>query len=233
MKQIDRSKFNPNIFKGIAHRGLHDETHQENSLSAFKNAIDNGYCFELDVHLSKDGELIVSHDYNLMRMTGKNGVIEDLTLEQIRSGYKLLNGEDVPTLKDVLDLNDEKVTVVIELKSHRLNGISLAKKVMEALKNVKDPTKISLISFDPWCLMFCNGRFTRGLIVEEKKKFTFKFKFMFDYIDVEDKLLTTDPVMIYRKKGGLVNTWTIKNKEAYDKVRNLCDMVTFEGFKLD
>ena len=78
------------FMEGIAHRGLHNEDFSENGLKAFQNAIDNDFAFELDVHLSLDGKLIVSHDSNLERMTGKPGIIEQLNSEDIRKNYKII-----------------------------------------------------------------------------------------------------------------------------------------------
>lgn len=233
MKFIDKERFNPSLSNGIAHRGLHDDTHPENSLSAFENAIDHNLCFELDVHLTKDGQVVVSHDFNLMRMTGRYGIIEDMTFEEIRKNHRLKNGENIPTLQEVLDLNDERQTIVIELKARKGNDRRLARKVMELLRQVRDETKVTLISFFPKCLLFCDERYTKGLIVERSKSYMLLFKSLFDYIDVENTMLTDRSVMKYRAKGGLVSTWTIKDEESYCDARNLCDMLTFEGFDLN
>ena len=66
-----------------AHRGLHNESRPENSMSAFKAALDHGYGVELDVHLLKDGTLAVFHDDKLIRVTGQEGRVCDLTAEQL------------------------------------------------------------------------------------------------------------------------------------------------------
>ena len=92
MKKADVLKrINPLFLKGIAHRGLHNEKYTENGMLAFKNAIDNNVSFELDVHLTKDNDLIVCHDSELKRTTGKEGIIEDLTVKEIKDKYKLLD----------------------------------------------------------------------------------------------------------------------------------------------
>ena len=54
-----------------AHRGLHDDEKPENSLAAYKAALDKGYGIEFDVHLLKDGSLAVMHDSDLKRTTGR------------------------------------------------------------------------------------------------------------------------------------------------------------------
>lgn len=62
-------------FHGImfAHRGLHSKTHgiPENSMSAFRAAIQKNYGIELDLHLTRDGELVVFHDDDLKRVCGR------------------------------------------------------------------------------------------------------------------------------------------------------------------
>ncbi|MDR0831933.1 MAG: hypothetical protein LBM99_03435, partial [Bacillales bacterium] len=71
----------------IAHRGLHNQNIEkdknkllpENSLGAFQEAINKNYLIELDVHLLKDGTVVVFHDFNLKRMCGVDLIIEDLT----------------------------------------------------------------------------------------------------------------------------------------------------------
>ena len=64
-------------FHGImfAHRGLHSKTHgiPENSMSAFRAAIQKNYGIELDLHLTRDGELVVFHDDDLKRVCGRAG----------------------------------------------------------------------------------------------------------------------------------------------------------------
>ena len=65
----------PVFDREYAHRGLHSDTVPENSLTAFRLAAENGYGIELDIQLSSDGEVYVFHDYTLVRMTGKDGLL--------------------------------------------------------------------------------------------------------------------------------------------------------------
>lgn len=225
-----RDFFNPNIFKGVAHRGLHDDKRFENSLSAFKNAIDHDFCFELDIHLTTDNQLVVCHDSDLKRVTGKEGIIEELDSKTLRENYKLLDGEDIPTLQEVFDLNKERETIVIELKVYKDNWVNIAKRLMDFLSQVKDKSKVTLISFDPRALAFCDGKkFTRGFLVCKERKDMIIFGKVFEYLDIEDSLLDDKKIIKYRKKGGIVNTWTIRDEEALNKVKGKCDIVTFEN----
>ena len=67
----------------FCHRGYHDKPQiPENSLPAFRRAIERGWGAELDVHLLKDGTLAVFHDSDLFRCAGVSGMIEDLTLPE-------------------------------------------------------------------------------------------------------------------------------------------------------
>ena len=143
-------KLNPLLLKGIAHRGFHNDKYTENGMNAFSNAIRQNLPIELDIHLTKDNELIVCHDEDLKRTTGTSGIIEDLTVEEIKKNYRLLDGGEVPTFEEVLDLVNEQVPLVVELKVFRKNYKPLSKKVIEVMsKRVKDKRNYMLISFDP------------------------------------------------------------------------------------
>ena len=84
------SKINPLFLNGIAHRGLHNDEFTENGLKAFENAIKHNVPFEFDIHLTNDGQLVVCHDENLIRTTGKEGIIEDLSLNEIKKNKVIL-----------------------------------------------------------------------------------------------------------------------------------------------
>ena len=68
-----------------AHRGLFDNKSEapENSLAAFRKAVEAGYGIELDVQLSKDKKLVVFHDATLKRMCGEKGNVWDYTLDEL------------------------------------------------------------------------------------------------------------------------------------------------------
>ena len=107
------SKINPVFLEGIAHRGLHNGDFTENGLKAFENAINHGVAFEYDIHLTKDNELVVCHDESLKRTTGKEGIIEDLTLKEIKENYRLLDGGEIPTLQEVINLMKRHPCIVL------------------------------------------------------------------------------------------------------------------------
>lgn len=225
---------NPLFLKGVAHRGYHNEQYTENGFGAFKNAIDNNFAFELDVHLTKDEKLIVSHDASLKRTTGKEGIIEELTLEEIKSSYHLLDGSEVPTLEEVFEFTKESVPIVVELKPYTKtkNYKVLAFKVMDALKEIKDKRNIILISFYPQCLLpFKGSGFIRCLLVDRKNSWSFALRHFFEGVDLEWQLLKEEKYQKV-KQNKLVMCWTIENKEDYNEIKDFADSVTFQHFDI-
>lgn len=225
---------NPLFLKGVAHRGYHNEQYTENGFGAFKNAIDNNFAFELDVHLTKDEKLIVSHDASLKRTTGKEGIIEELTLEEIKSNYHLLDGSEVPTLEEVFEFTKESVPIVVELKPYTKtkNYKILAFKVMDALKEIKDKRNIILISFYPQCLLpFKGSGFIRCLLVDRKNSWSFALRHFFEGVDLEWQLLKEEKYQKV-KQNKLVMCWTIENKKDYNEIKDFADSVTFQHFDI-
>ena len=225
---------NPLFLKGVAHRGYHNEQYTENGFGAFKNAIDNNFAFELDVHLTKDEKLIVSHDASLKRTTGKEGIIEELTLEEIKSNYHLLDGSEVPTLEEVFEFTKESVPIVVELKPYTKtkNYKVLAFKVMDALKEIKDKRNIILISFYPQCLLpFKGSGFIRCLLVDRKNSWIFALRHFFEGVDLEWQLLKEEKYQKV-KQNKLVMCWTIENKKDYNEIKDFADSVTFQHFDI-
>ena len=226
------NRISPLFLKGIAHRGLHNSDLTENGLLAFKNAIDQGFAFELDVHLTLDNKLIVCHDYDLKRTTGKDGIIEEMTLQEIKDKYLLLDGEKVPTLEDVLSLNQEKVPIVVELKVYKKNYKKLARETRKELKQIKNKKNIFIISFDPRALLKMTfTAFVRGLLVgtddSGKLFWTYKLRFLFESVDLDATLLKFEEVQKYSRRH-FINTWTIDSKEKFDSVYPFVDTTTFQ-----
>ena len=102
--------------KRFAHRGLWDAESPENSLAAFKKAVDAGYGIEFDIHKTTDGKVVVFHDDTLTRMCGVEGKVEQKTLAELRELRLTGTDQPIPTLEEVLALVDGKVPLLVELK---------------------------------------------------------------------------------------------------------------------
>ncbi|MDR0696073.1 MAG: hypothetical protein LBF68_00820 [Christensenellaceae bacterium] len=120
----------------IAHRGLHGNGIPENSMAAFQNAVEHGYNIELDVRILKDGNVAISHDLNMKRMTGANKKVRYLTTDDLKQDkYRLPNGESLPLFSDVLDLVNGKSHIVCELKHPPwMKNCRLEEKVYKMIK---------------------------------------------------------------------------------------------------
>lgn len=224
------SKLNPLFLTGIAHRGLHNDKYTENGMNAFGNAIRHNLPIELDIHLSKDNQLVVCHDEDLKRTTGTSGIIEDLTVEEIKKNYRLLDGGEVPTFIEVLDFVKEQVPLVVELKVFRKNYKELSKKVIEVLnEKVIDKKNYMLISFDPrslWPLKKLG--IIRSLLATRSHEYVYNyFRHSVESVDLDQVLFDEKRIQRYHKRY-LVNVWTIQSEEELDRVLPYVDTVTFQ-----
>ena len=147
-RRQDWAKFRGRRF---AHRGFHDKPRiPENSIPAFKRAVQCGFGAELDVHLMKDGHLAVIHDASLLRTAGADVLVEDLTAEEL-SAYRLEGTEHhVPLLEEVLPIFAGKAPLIVELKAERGNAEALAAAACKLLDKYK--VDYCVESFDPRCL---------------------------------------------------------------------------------
>ncbi len=129
----------------MAHRGF-DDSAPENTMSSFRKALQAGAnMIELDVHLSKDGQLVIMHDSTIDRTTTGKGAVKDRTLEELRqldAGIKfskVFAGEKIPTLDEVLTFAKGKISVNIEIKSDAVldnpkPGMGVEEKVVNLVK---------------------------------------------------------------------------------------------------
>lgn len=100
---------------GFAHRGLHTSA-PENTLPAFRLEHDVGYGIELDIRLSKDGEVVVFHDDTLIRAAGIDKRVEDLTYDELTSYGLFGSDEKIPRLADALHAADG-APLLVEIKA--------------------------------------------------------------------------------------------------------------------
>ncbi len=227
----------------IAHRGVHNEKDIiENSLEAFKEAVNKNYIIELDVHFLKDGEVVVFHDDNIERMTGINKNLKDCTYDEIRN-IKLLNKNTyIPKISDVLKLVDGKVPILIELKNDNKVGL-LESSLVQILKKYNG--KYAVQSFNPLSIMWFKNNYPniiRGQLVckfknkkmDNIKKFILKTMF-FNIITNPDFISHSVDDLSYKevnkiKKNKFILGWTVRNKERYDELIKYYDNLICEKF---
>lgn len=127
----------------------------ENTLAALGLAVKQGaHGVEFDVQLTRDGELVVCHDWTVDRTTDGTGAIGDLTLSEIKNldagawfsdDFK---GERIPTFEEVLDLLPETFELNVEVKRQLADQRNIEAKVVETLERYKRIDTVSVSSFN-------------------------------------------------------------------------------------
>ncbi len=103
----------------IGHKGA-SSIAPENTLKAFQKAIElKADYVEFDIQLTKDGEIVIIHDFDTFNATGVKGLIEDMTLDQIKS-LDAGEGEKIPTIRELISIVRKKIGLQIEIKSINL-----------------------------------------------------------------------------------------------------------------
>lgn len=154
-----------------AHRGLHRAGVPENSLAAFRAAVEHGYGAELDVHLLKDGALAVIHDSKLKRTTGLEGRVEDLTAAELKNCPLEGTKETIPTFEEVLKVFFGKTPLIIELKPEGGNHAALCEAACKAMEGYQGVWCME--SFDPRCVYWLRKNrpeIVRGQLAENSLK---------------------------------------------------------------
>lgn len=231
-----------------AHRGLYNESRPENSMSAFRAALEGGYGIELDVHLMKDGNLAVIHDSSLLRTAGIDIKIEELTLADLEKYHLDGTTERIPLFRDVLRLFDGKAPLIVELKPAATNHDALCKAVCEMLEDYQGVYCVE--SFDPRCVVWFRKHrphVIRGQLSENYFKSVTPLPWILKFIltnQIENFLVLPDFVayrctdrinlgtFLVRKLWGVQGvTWTLQSKEDYDAAVKDGWIPIFEHFK--
>ncbi len=232
-----------------AHRGLYGNGVPENSLTAFRLAKETGYGIELDVHLLRDGNLAVMHDSKLMRTTGCDGRLEDLTIYQLENYRLEQTQEHIPLFSQVLDLIRGEVPLIVELKAAQ--GVRIHELCSNVCKLLdKYDGLYCLESFDPRCIRWLRknrpeilrGQLTENYFASKSSPLPWFLKFvlkhqMLNFLTLPDFIAyrygdrqTISNVVCRRlwKLQGV--SWTIKNREEYDTAVAENWIPIFEGF---
>jgi glycerophosphoryl diester phosphodiesterase len=214
----------------IAHRGLHDLAAgaPENSLAAFERCCRLGFAGELDVRLTRDGEVVVFHDRALRRLTGAPGRVEDRDAGAITALELLGTGERVPLLRDLLALVDGRVPLLIELKPCAL-GPALEHAVVRALRGYRGDVAIqtfkrrSVKHLDRAAAPHAVGHLWRRLHVHGAQV---RPAFYGCHVAVAGGAA----VRRRRQAGAIVLAWTVRSPAQAERALRFVDNYIFEGF---
>ena len=235
------------ILKGFryTHRGYHDKPQiPENSIAAFKRTKERGWGSEMDIRLMKDGNLGISHDSNLKRVTGADVHIEDLTKEDLEK-YTLEESEEhVPLFEDLLAL---KIPLIVELKVENNNYNELCEAAWERLKDYDAPYCIE--SFDPRAVLWfkknhpevIRGQLAQDYSKEAQVHVSGLMKTMLrdlwfnpiikpDFVAYRFSDRANKHLQRYIKRGGQEVSWTIRTIEDYREAERVGSIPIFELF---
>ena len=244
--RIDRTPFYGYHY---AHRGLFDNDSDapENSILAFKRAVDAGYGMELDVQLSKDDKLVVFHDASLKRMCGVDGKVWEYTLEELQQMKLADSKQTIPTFEEFLQVVDGKVPFILEYKLDRAQTrvCELANEVLKDYKGV-----YCVESFHPLAVLWyrknrpdiMRGQLSEEFFREEKNKgnvvltlasfLLLNFAGRPDFIAYNHLHANNISRRICKLLGSLSVTYTIKSKEEYQKNIKNFDLFIFDSCRL-
>ena len=231
------------VLTDYAHRGLHGKDAPENSIRAFELAIKKGVGIELDVHLSKDETVMVFHDYSLLRMTGVDRRLKELTYAELKKLNLAKTEQKIPTFKEVLELVKGRVPILIELKGQSLNS-SLSQKVSEHLKGYAGAYCVE--SFNPLLIRkikkyipdaYCGQLYTN--VRKDKNRITpvnlilslmiFNFLSRPDFIAYNKRDRNALPVRLatgFHKAPKFV--WTVRGEDEINSAKKFGENAIFE-----
>ena len=237
----------------IAHRALHDITDQrpENSRAAIRAAIEAGFGIEIDLQLSSDGRAMVFHDYDLKRLTGQSGPIQQITAAQAQALH-LLHSQDegIPTFDEALDLVAGRAPLLIEIKDQDgamgENIGQLEADTVRTLQGYDDP--VALMSFNPNSvaeLKQIAPHLPRGIVTglydpkvellptavcDHLRTIPDFDRVGASFISHEVTDLDRPCVAELKAKRVPILCWTVRSVEQEAEARTISDNVTFEGY---
>ncbi len=230
-----------------AHRGLFDNESDapENSMKAFRKAIDYGFGIEMDVQLTKDKVAVVFHDGKLERMCKVDGKVGDYTFAELQQFSLAKSKEKIPLFSDVLKLVDGKVPLIIEYK---IDGVdtSVCAVGNEILENYNGVYCIE--SFNPFGVRWykkhrkdvIRGQLSEDFLKNKSGKGMLYFVMTYlltnfmakpDFVAYNAKNYSNISRRICRKLyGNLAVAWTIKSQQQLDEMKEHFDLFIFDSF---
>lgn len=231
----------------FAHRGLHDNGSDapENTLAAFRRAVEAGYGMELDVQLTADDRVVVAHDLHLKRICGVDRTIDSLTYDDLQQYTVMGSGERIPLFSQVLELVDGKVPLIVEIKMKDSN-CHVCEKADELLRQYKGAYCVE--SFHPAAVNWfrvhrpelCRGQLSTNYRRHDGKNspvlrcmtlLMTNFKTRPDFVAYDCRDYKSASLWlcrsIFRCPGY---AWTVKSQAQLDRIRGSFDYYIFEGF---
>lgn len=226
----------------IAHRGLHKKGTErvENTIPAIIAAMDAGYAIEVDVQLTKDLGVAVIHDRVLGRMTGIKGHLADMTLDEVTKIEITGSNSTIMSLQELLDLIKGKVPLFIELKVTRKDDPNaLPAAMIDILRAYKGP--LAVMSYQPLAIKYFKDyapTIPRGLVIKAPlNPFMPRFGLFPKhsckiaqpiFVAHDIKSIPNSFTRYWKKNGGILLAWVVKNNKDQLRAAKYADQVIFE-----
>lgn len=223
----------------IAHRGIHNDKIIENTIPAFSLALDKRVPIEFDIRILKDGNLVVYHDNNLKRLMGIDRDLASYQYDELKNLTFPNTNIHIPLLKDILDLVNGKVLLVIEIKeSDVFSYEEYCEKIVSVLEGYSGDFVVK--SFDvrivKWFLK--NTDYITGLLISDIKNSLYEFIKNYrvlrsivgpHFLSVDYRLIEKRFIQKFRKKVPVL-VWTIKDEITLKRLKDKADSFLIENF---
>lgn len=210
--------------KIFAHRGYSGK-YPENTMIAFKKALEYGVDgIELDVQLTKDGEVVIIHDETIDRTTTGKGFVVDYTYEELERfdasfKFKALGFNKIPTLREYFQLvKDYDIVTNVELKTGINEYLGIEEKVWELIKEYNLEEKVIISSFNHFSVMRMKDiapQLKSGFLSEDwiidAGKYTHSYGVQCYHPRFNN--LVPDVIKELKKYNLEINTWTVNLEE--------------------
>jgi len=230
-----------------AHRGLHDNRSDapENSLTAFRRAVERGFGIEMDIQTTKDGVPVVFHDFTLKRVCAAEGRVRDYTFKELQQFRLCGSDQRIPAFEEVLKLVDGRVPLIVEVKMDRFLDASVCAAGDRLLSGYKGFYCVE--SFHPLALLWYRRHrpgVVRGQLSDDfyREGYRGPLYFLLQYL-LFNWLGKPDFVAYCHRYPNMISSkicrklyknasaaWTIKNEEELARARKNFDMYIFESF---
>lgn len=214
----------------LAHRG-YSAYYPENTMEAFVQAYQKGFDgVETDVHLTKDGELVLIHDEKIDRTSDGKGYVKDMTLTELRKynyQYKFDGYHDIPTLKELLTfIKDKDFNVNIELKTDVFHYQDIEKKVLRLVQVMGVEDKIYYSSFYLPSVLKVKELNSKAYVAylmefsyEKKKKELLENNVQ--AFHPRYNFLTIKRIEELKKHQIMIGCWTVPTNKQYQRLKDL------------
>ena len=240
----------PFLRRTFAHRGLYtaDQRIPENSLPAFRAAVEAGYGVELDVQLTRDKQIVVFHDDTLLRACGVDARVDAFTYAELTERMRLFGTEEtIPLFSQVLAALGGRVPAIVELKSGG-DRFGLCERTLAMLRSYAGPFCIE--SFDPYIVRWFykhapdilrgqlseQMRYSRGVLglwrsfLMSRLFSNFAARAQFVAYRVGPKPWT---VRLCERMGAMRVVWTARPTDCEAALERAYDAIIFEHYRPD